>query len=351
MADNKKTCIICGKTKNDTEFFKTENLERFPDGRQDTCKTCVAKNVNMNDLSEFMGLLKELDRPYIDTAYDATQAVDKPSIGKYLQKISVLKQFKGLKYKDSVGIDLEDIEKELENVAEINEPHTFDSAGNLITITPAVKKRWEFIPDKEIDEILFGERYIADMKLDYKIETVQEERTLLDLAQLEILKQQLMNDGIERIKDLDTVSKQIALTLKDAGLRIIDRKDNLQKTGIDSIGEIILQIERDKGFILPNQVEFEPDDVDYMLMYYMQWVQQNFKQEAKMISVDEKWREDVDFENHNVVEIDAEANANYDEKENSKKEPEEMSEIAKEQKTPPVDKIYEEIADEIEDLF
>lgn len=343
-ANGKKTCTVCTKPKVRAEFYRSNSSVHESDGIYPICKECIRKTVDLNDINEFVGFLKDIDRPFIDTMYQSIKDLKAPTIGRYLQKIAVLRQYKDLKFFDSQGIDLPELKEIATEAPVINEPHSYDSRGNLIILTKEILAKWEFTEFTE-DEMLYGEKYISDMKEDFAIETLQEEGILMELAQLAIIKQKLING--QQWADYEKVNRQSTAIMKDSGLRVVDRKDNLQKSGIDSIGEIILQLERDSGFIPPNQVEFEPDDIDYMLMFYMQWVQKNFGNEEVMTEVNQSWREEVEM-GASVVEIDSSANQNYDEDEESEKQAKKEQEVVI---VDDIEKLNSELVDEFDKMF
>ena len=101
MAEKNKTprfCEHCHKTIASTNFYKTQNLEKYPDGLLNQCKSCVTMHVDNWDPSTYIWILQECDVPYVPKEWDKlmeTYAKDKSEvtgatiIGRYLAKMQL----------------------------------------------------------------------------------------------------------------------------------------------------------------------------------------------------------------------------------------------------------------------
>lgn len=61
MAKNEITCIKCGRSKKDREFFKLRTGDRYP-----LCKDCLTMYVDNRKPSTFKWILEKFDVPYVE---------------------------------------------------------------------------------------------------------------------------------------------------------------------------------------------------------------------------------------------------------------------------------------------
>lgn len=65
MADDGIYCKRCGKVMKPINFYGTNNLEKYPNGKLDLCKKCMTARVDCWNSDTFLWILKESDVPYI----------------------------------------------------------------------------------------------------------------------------------------------------------------------------------------------------------------------------------------------------------------------------------------------
>lgn len=103
-------CEKCNRTLAATEFYKSNNLEKYPnEGKFPRCKKCMTMHVNNWEPDTYLWILQEADVPYVPEEWNklmATYAKD-PSkltgmtiIGRYLGKMQ-LKQYRQYRWKDT----------------------------------------------------------------------------------------------------------------------------------------------------------------------------------------------------------------------------------------------------------
>ena len=304
-ADIRKKCLSCGKNKPLNQFYRTNNESAFPDNRYHTCSACVKESIGEESGEKLAEFLHEINRPFIKDVWEDAKTRKNHTLGEYLRTISSKPDYQNLGYADSdVKLDFGKFK------VQETRPHVYDKEGVIIILDSDLRQKW-FKHDAEYsnDEILQLELYFRNMKYDYDIETTAQESMLEELSVLNITKSILLKE-----KDYQShkrVSDVFNKVMQDAGFRPIDKKDNLEKTGLDSLSELVAQIERDGGFIEPRRIEYEPDDIDKMLTYYVQWAQR-FNDQAVSTETITNWREDVDVEQI-AFEVDSEANNDYDE--------------------------------------
>ena len=102
-------CEKCNKTMAENQFYKSNNLEKYPAGKIPICKKCLTMHVDNFNPDTYLWILKECDVPYIPEEWDkllASYGRDKSKltgltiIGRYLGKMA-LKQWKDYRWKDT----------------------------------------------------------------------------------------------------------------------------------------------------------------------------------------------------------------------------------------------------------
>ena len=102
-------CEKCNKTMAANQFYKSNNLEKYPSGKIPICKKCLTMHVDNFNPETYLWILKECDVPYIPEEWDkllASYGKDKSKltgltiIGRYLAKMA-LKQWKDYRWADT----------------------------------------------------------------------------------------------------------------------------------------------------------------------------------------------------------------------------------------------------------
>lgn len=102
-------CAKCKKVLKANDFYKSNNLERYPLGRVDTCKQCLTMHIDNWDPNTFTPILQEIDVPWIPDEWNkllATYGKDRSKmngttiLGRYMAKMA-LKQWKDYRWKDT----------------------------------------------------------------------------------------------------------------------------------------------------------------------------------------------------------------------------------------------------------
>jgi len=91
------------------QFYGSNNLEKYPEGKLDLCKKCITAHIDNWNPDTYVWILQECDVPYVPKEWEtllASYAKD-PSkvtgvtiIGRYLAKMK-LKQYKDYRFKDT----------------------------------------------------------------------------------------------------------------------------------------------------------------------------------------------------------------------------------------------------------
>lgn len=93
-----KYCEVCKRTHNVKEFYSSNNLEKYPDGKLNICKKMITMNIDNWNPETFLPVLQECDVPYIPkiwnnklAAYgkDRSKVTGLTIIGRYLSTMKI----------------------------------------------------------------------------------------------------------------------------------------------------------------------------------------------------------------------------------------------------------------------
>lgn len=290
-SSGRKNCVVCGRSKLSEHFYKTNSTLLFPDGRLNMCSDCVKQEIDFTNISIANDFLRQMDMPFISDVWEASLKNDKDKIIPSYLRIMHGMKYRDMRYKDSNSI-----------TSAIETKTIKDDAGKSIYIDEELMTKWGTQYSYTTEDYLKLEKFYRNMRYAYDISTPAHEEMLIDLARLNIEKEKLLAE--RQYNDYKNISAVFNNTLKDAGFRPIDRKSSLDEAGITSFGQIVQQVEKE-GFIPPKLVEYEKDDIDAMLLYYIQWVQR-FTDRQVSIEVDPDWRDQVDLDSDTITVDEAE---------------------------------------------
>lgn len=112
MADKEQItlfCDKCNKVMGSDNFYKTNNLEKYPTGFLPNCKKCTTMHVDNWDPDTYLWILEECDVPWVPKewnelmakwAQDPRKVTSTTIIGRYLSKMK-LKQYKDYRWSDT----------------------------------------------------------------------------------------------------------------------------------------------------------------------------------------------------------------------------------------------------------
>ena len=102
-------CEKCLKTMSAEQFYGSNNLEKYPDGKLRQCKKCISMHIDNFNPDTYLWILQECDVPYVPDewykllekyAKDKTKLTGMTILGRYLSKMK-FKQFKIYRWKDT----------------------------------------------------------------------------------------------------------------------------------------------------------------------------------------------------------------------------------------------------------
>ena len=305
-------CKKCGKTMDDTQFYTSKNLEKYPpDGKMDICKKCLTMHVDNWDPETYKWILQEIDVPYIKEEWngllerygkDPKKVTGLTIIGRYLSKMK-LKQWNKYTWADTEALEKDSTEKKVLNMKA--QGFTEDEIQEQLAIdrTPPKPKELEDVQapvgtpeyqDPEEEEDDFSDQLTEEDKLMLRLKWGRgyswEERVRME----QLYKDMMSSYDIQGAGHKDTLIMVCKTSLKanqliDAGdidgfQKMQKAYDSLMKSGkftaaqnkgesgefVDSIGELVALCERE-GFIPRYYTEGPQDKVDRTLQDLQQY--------------------------------------------------------------------------------
>ena len=170
MADS-YYCQKCNRTMSAENFYKSNNLEKYPDGKFNICKKCMTMHVDNWNPDTYMWIIQEADVPYVPDewnklmlkyAQDKSKVTGATIIGRYLGKMA-LKQYRDFRWKDTAFLQEEANRK----IEETMKRQGYDAQD----IANAINKATFEIPEKPLEEPTFtgvpNKPYMASSQEDY----------------------------------------------------------------------------------------------------------------------------------------------------------------------------------------
>ena len=332
MADT-NYCEKCNRTMNGTEFYSSNNLEKYPnDGKFPMCKKCMTMHVDNWNPDTYLWILQEADVPYVPDEWnklmekygrDPQSMTGMTILGRYLSKMK-LKQFKDYRWKDT---------EFLQQMANNKLEQTMKRQGyDAQQIATAIEKSSIAIPEGELKEPVYApppnapvEDYFAQQsgEVEQDLDLTDEDRTYLRLkwgktykpeewVKLEQLYEEMMASyDIQGAGHKDTLKLICKTSLKANQLidigdiegfqKMSKVYDSLMKSGkftaaqnkaesgefVDSIGELIELCEKE-GYIERYYVEQPHDKVDLTIQDMQRYTRTLIEDETNISTMVEK---------------------------------------------------------------
>lgn len=350
MADN-YYCEKCNRTMSAEQFYGSNNLEKFPEGKLKQCKKCITMHVDNFNPDTYLWILQDCDVPYIPDewnklleshARDRSKLTGMTILGRYLSKMK-LKQYKDYRWKDTEFL------QELANnkMEQAMKRQGYDAQS----IALAIDKASVVIPEGELTQPIYisqndsEEDYFADQNGgdDYfEDKLTEEDKTYLRLKwgktykpeewiRLEQLYEEMMASyDVQGAGHIDTLKLVCKTSLKANQLidigdiegfqKMSKAYDSLMKSGkftaaqnksengefIDSIGELIEMCEK-QGYIEKFYTVSPKDKVDLTIADMQRYTRTLIEEETNLTLMVEKalrQNEQEDLNNENNEESD-----------------------------------------------
>lgn len=326
-------CEKCNRTMNGTEFYSSNNLEKYPnDGKFPMCKKCMTMHVDNWNPDTYLWILQEADVPYVPNEWnklmekygrDPQSMTGMTILGRYLSKMK-LKQFKDYRWKDT---------EFLQQMANNKLEQTMKRQGyDAQQIATAIEKSSIAIPEGELKEPVYApppnaptEDYFAQQsgEVEQELDLTDEDRTYLRLkwgktykpeewVKLEQLYEEMMASyDIQGAGHKDTLKLICKTSLKANQLidigdiegfqKMSKVYDSLMKSGkftaaqnkaesgefVDSIGELIELCEKE-GYIERYYIEQPHDKVDLTIQDMQRYTRTLIEDETNISTMVEK---------------------------------------------------------------
>lgn len=304
-------CKKCGKTMDDTQFYTSKNLEKYPpDGKMDICKKCLTMHVDNWDPETYKWILQEIDVPYIKEEWnvllekygkDPKKVTGLTIIGRYLSKMK-LRQWNKYTWADTETLEKDSIDKkvlnmkaqgftedeiqeqlsidrtppkpkELEDVQapvgtpEYEDPEEDDDFGDQLTEEDKLVLRLKWGRGYSWEERVRMEQLYNDMMSSYDIQGAGHKDTLIMVCKASLKANQLIDAG--DIDGFQKMQKAYDSLMKSGKFTAAQNKGESGEF-VDSIGELVALCER-QGFIPRYYTEGPQDKVDRTLQDLQQY--------------------------------------------------------------------------------
>ena len=328
-------CKKCNRTMGADQFYGSNNLQKYPNGKLDTCKKCITMHVDNFNPDTYMWILQECDVPYVPDewhkllekyAYDRDKLTGMTILGRYLSKMK-LKQHKDYRWKDTAF---------LQEMADTKKEQAMKRQGyDAQEIALQLEKDRQYLPEDGVaKEPVYDETPSAPQPVeDYfaeqcegeelNIDLTDEDKTYLRLkwgktykpeewVKLEQLYEEMMQSyDIQGAGHIDTLKLICKTSLKANQLidmgdiegfqKMSKVYDSLMKSGnftaaqnksesgefVDSIGELIELCEKD-GYIERYYIESPNDKVDLTIQDMQRYTRTLIEEETNISTMVEK---------------------------------------------------------------
>lgn len=152
-------CDKCKKTIAEKEFYGSNNTEKYPDGKLNTCKKCLTMHVDNWDPETFLWILQECDVPYVPDEWnkllakygqDRSKVTGVTIIGRYLSKMK-LKQWKEYRWQHN---------QFLQELADKKTEEAMKRAGyDAAEIAQVVMEQRATLPEGDVEVPVYNDSY------------------------------------------------------------------------------------------------------------------------------------------------------------------------------------------------
>lgn len=360
-------CSKCNRTMNASEFYQSNNLEKYPTKYLNQCKKCITMHVDNWNPETYLWILQEVDVPYVPEEWykllstygkDRSKVTGMTIIGRYLSKMK-LKQWNQYRWKDSdflqelanskmeqamkrQGFDAQQITEAVNRASfdipteELEIPEEVLQPGQTIKEQAYSTPVYNYMPPPEpIEDNSIEDSLTDDEKLTLRIKWGKTYKPD-EWVQLEKLYNEMMESyDIQSAGHIDTLKMICKTSLKanqlldigdvDGAQKMVKMYDMLMKSGkftaaqnktesgnaVDSISELVALCEKD-GFFPRYYVDGPQDKVDRTLQDLQKYTRQLVTEEMNLGNLIESAVKQIQIDKEKEALQDADA-ANDDE--------------------------------------
>ena len=348
-------CEVCNKTMAEEQFYGSNNLEKYPEGKLHKCKKCITMHVDNWNPDTYLWILQEVDVPYVPDEWnkllasygkDRSKVTGMTILGRYLSKMK-LKQYKDYRWEHT---------EHLQEVANKKIEETMKRQGyDRVQIDEAINKATFSVPQGELEIPEFAptgmggpeypqEDYFAQQYEEtfFDDDLTEEDRKYLLLKwgktykpeewiKLEQLYEEMMGSyDIQTAGHIDTLKLVCKTSLKanqlldigdvDGAQKMIKMYDGLMKSGkftaaqnkaesgeyVDSISELVAICEKD-GFIPRYYTDGPQDKVDRTLQDIQSYTHNLVTEEMNLGNLIENAMKQIEADKIKEAQDDSEA--------------------------------------------
>ena len=343
-------CEKCNRTMGADQFYGSNNLEKYSEGKLKQCKKCITMHVDNFNPDTYLWILQECDVPYVPDEWnkllssygkDKSKLTGTTILGRYLSKMK-LKQWRDYRWKDTEFLQ-EIANKKIEETMKRQGYEAAEIAQAIATATlpipsgpveqPIYQEQNPFLASGSED--YFGEQ--SGAQDDFVDDLTEEDRTYLRLKwgktykpeewiRLEQLYEEMMASyDIQGAGHIDTLKLVCKTSLKANQLidigdiegfqKMSKVYDSLMKSGkftaaqnktesgefVDSIGELIEMCEKE-GYIERYYIESPKDRVDLTIADMQRYTRTLIEEETNLpIMVEKALRENEKEDKDNAA--------------------------------------------------
>ena len=353
MAQDSYYCEKCNRTMDGNQFYGSNNLEKYPEGKLMQCKKCMTMHVDNFNPDTYLWILQECDVPYIPDewnkllssyAREKTKLTGMTILGRYLSKMK-LKQFREYRWKDSAFLQ-ELANNKIEQTMKRQGYEAAEIAQAIATATvpiPTGVLEQPVIPEENPYLAAPSEDYFAaqqNVPDDFIDDLTEEDRTYLRLKwgktykpeewiRLEQLYEEMMSSyDVQGAGHIDTLKLVCKTSLKANQLidigdiegfqKMSKVYDSLMKSGkftaaqnkaesgefIDSIGELVALCEKE-GFIPRYYIDEPHDKVDRTLQDLQGYTRDLINEETNLSSMIEHALREIEKDKENEAKMES----------------------------------------------
>ena len=159
-------CPKCNRTLGADQFYGSNNLDKYPEGKLKQCKKCISMHVDNFSQDTYLWILQECDVPYIPDEWNkllAAYAKDRSKLtgmtilGRYLSKMK-LKQFRDYRWEHT---------EHLQEIANKKIEETMKRQGyDAVEIAQAVSQASVPIPAGILEQPVYNDDPFKDQQVD-----------------------------------------------------------------------------------------------------------------------------------------------------------------------------------------
>lgn len=312
-------CPRCRKSMDARMFFKTKRVEKFSNGLLPECKNCTTLKVDDTEPGSFLGLLKEIDVPYIPSEWRKLLLKKNPGsgsiLGKYVSSM-YMNQHKKYRWEDTTNLvkDEEEMllsalknestsqseaEQKLVELTDLKIVAPQAPMGAMVTggqniaalygLTPEtskygltqeeidkLKKTWG--PDYSEEEYYSMELLFTEMKQAYVLTDPMAISNAKTICKMTAKMNKFLD--IDDVESATKMSRQLDLFIKSSNLAPQQQKDRSSSTF--SISQLAFLIEKEGGFV-PNYYQDKPEDeIDNLLLEMQKYTERLIRGEPQI---------------------------------------------------------------------